>query len=224
MEIHIGDRVAEIELVSKEDNKVVLTIDGKPFEADVVMAENGTCNILMDGRSANAQLIRRENGKSYKVNTHYSSFNVEIVDSQAKYLRMRKKGEEEQNDCIISPMPGKVVKIPVAVGQEMKSGDTAIVFKTTNRNYTIIFITHNENGIISYFPTCCAVFTGIRLPPYLSKLVNMIPRQKAINIGFTHFCDCRQSGKIVVAFVIVVSIKPRRYTYRKNQDDYSYNR
>ena len=35
MEIHIGDRVAEIELVSKEDNKVVLTIDGKPFEADV---------------------------------------------------------------------------------------------------------------------------------------------------------------------------------------------
>ena len=115
MEIHIGDRVAEVELVSKEDNKVVLTIDGKPFEADVV-----TCNILMDGRSANAQLIRKENGKSYKVNTHYSSFNVEIVDSQAKYLRMRKKGEDEQNDRITSPMPGKVVKIPVTAGS--KSG------------------------------------------------------------------------------------------------------
>ena len=111
--------MAEIELV-KEDNKVVLTIDGKTFEADVVMAENGNCNILMDGRSSNAQLIRKENGKSYKVNTHYSSFNVEIIDSQAKYLRMRKKGEEEQNDRITSPMPGKVVKIPVSVGQEMK--------------------------------------------------------------------------------------------------------
>ena len=129
MEIHIGNRVAEVELVSKEDNMVVLSFDGIPFEADVVMAENGTCNILMDGRSSNAQLIRRDNGKSYKVNTHYSSFNVEIVDSQAKYLRMRKKGEEEQNDCIISPMPGKVVKIPVAVGQEMKAGDTAIVIE-----------------------------------------------------------------------------------------------
>ena len=32
MEIHIGDRVAEIELVSKEDKKVVLTIDGKPLK------------------------------------------------------------------------------------------------------------------------------------------------------------------------------------------------
>ena len=97
MEIHIGNRVAEIELVSKQDNKVVLTIDGKTFEADVVMAENGTCNILMDGRSANAQLIRSDNGKSYKVNTHYSSFNIDIVDSQAKYLRMRKKGEEDES-------------------------------------------------------------------------------------------------------------------------------
>ena len=129
MEIHIGNRVAEIELVSKEDNKVVLTIDGKTFEADVVMAENGNCNILMDGRSSNAQLIRKENGKSYKVNTHYSSFNVEIIDSQAKYLRMRKKGEEEQNDRITSPMPGKVVKIPVSVGQEMKAGETVIVIE-----------------------------------------------------------------------------------------------
>ena len=129
MEIHIGNRVAEIELVSKQDNKVVLTIDGKTFEADVVMAENGTCNILMDGHSANAQLIRSDNGKSYKVNTHYSSFNIDIVDSQAKYLRMRKKGEEEQNDRITSPMPGKVVKIPVTAGQKMKAGETAIVIE-----------------------------------------------------------------------------------------------
>ena len=97
MEIHIGNRVAEVELVSKEDNKVVLTIDGKPFEADVVMAENGTCNILMDGRSSNAQLIRRDNGKSYKVNTHYSSFNVEIVDSQAKiFADAQEKGKRNR--------------------------------------------------------------------------------------------------------------------------------
>ena len=53
-------------------------------------------------------------------------------------------------------------------------GGTAIVFKATNRNYTIIFITYNESSVIPKFPTCSAVFTGIRLPPYLSKLVNMV--------------------------------------------------
>ena len=42
---------------------------------------------------------------------------------------MRKKGEETQNDRIISPMPGKVVKIPVSVGQEMKAGETVIVIE-----------------------------------------------------------------------------------------------
>ena len=32
MEIHIGDRVADVTLVSKEGNKVQLTIDGQPYE------------------------------------------------------------------------------------------------------------------------------------------------------------------------------------------------
>ena len=30
MEIHIGDRVADVTLVNKEGNRVELTIDGKP--------------------------------------------------------------------------------------------------------------------------------------------------------------------------------------------------
>ena len=51
MEIHIGDRVADVTLVSKEGNKVQLTIDGKPYEVDIVMAENGSCSILHDGNT-----------------------------------------------------------------------------------------------------------------------------------------------------------------------------
>ena len=31
MEMHIGDRVADVTLVNKEGNKVELTIDGKPI-------------------------------------------------------------------------------------------------------------------------------------------------------------------------------------------------
>ena len=38
MEIHIGNRVADVSLVNKEGNKVQLTIDGKPYEVDIVMA------------------------------------------------------------------------------------------------------------------------------------------------------------------------------------------
>ena len=71
MEIHIGNRVADVTLVNKDGNHVELTIDGKPCTVDIVMAENGSCSILHDGNSYNAELIRGEGGKSYDVNMFY---------------------------------------------------------------------------------------------------------------------------------------------------------
>lgn len=130
MEIHIGDRVADVTLVSKEGNKVQFLIDGKPCDVDIVMAENGSCSILHDGNSFNAELIRSEGGKSYEVNMFYRSYHVDIVDTQAKYLRMKHGGEELQNDKIAAPMPGKVVKIAVQKGDRLAAGDIAIVLET----------------------------------------------------------------------------------------------
>ena len=129
MEIHIGDRVADVTLVSKEGNKVQFMIDGKPYDVDIVMAENGSCSILHDGNSFNAELIRGEGGKSYDVNMFYRSYHVDIVDTQTKYLRMKKGGEERQDDKIVAPMPGKVVKIPVRKGDRLSSGDIVVVLE-----------------------------------------------------------------------------------------------
>ena len=115
MEIHIGDRVADVTLVSKEGNKVQLTIDGQPYEVDIVMAENGNCSIL-------------HNGNSF-VNILTRSFHVDIVDTQAKYLHTRKGADEKQDNKIVAPMPGKVVSIPVKVGDRLAAGDIAIVLE-----------------------------------------------------------------------------------------------
>ena len=120
MEIHIGDRVADVTLVNKEGNRVELTIDGKPCVVDIVMH---------DGNSYNAELIRGEGGKSYDVNMFYRSYHVDVVDTQAKYLRMKKHADERQSDKIVAPMPGKVVSIPVQPGDELKAGDIAIVLE-----------------------------------------------------------------------------------------------
>ena len=129
MEIHIGNRVADVSLVSKEGNKVQLTIDGVPYDVDIVMAENGSCSIIHDGKSYNTELIRKEGGKSYTVNAHYQSYNIDIIDSQAKYLRMRKGADEKQQDKIVSPMPGKIVSIPVSVGDKLERGDIVVVIE-----------------------------------------------------------------------------------------------
>lgn len=121
--------MADVTLVSKEGNKVQFLIDGKPCDVDIVMAENGSCSILHDGNSFNAELIQSEAGKSYDVNMFYRSYHVDIVDTQAKYLRMRKGGEERQDDKIVAPMPGKVVQIPVRKGDKLAAGDIAIVLE-----------------------------------------------------------------------------------------------
>ena len=74
MEIHIGDRVADVTLVSKEGNKVQLTIDGVPYDVDIVMAENGSCSILHEGKSYNAELIRKERAiRSTPITSHIIS-------------------------------------------------------------------------------------------------------------------------------------------------------
>ena len=122
MEIHIGDRIADITLVGKEGNKVQLTIDGKPYEVDIVMAENGSCSILHNGNSFNAGLVRGEGGKSYDISMLQRSFHVDIVDTQAKYLHMKKGADEKQGDKILAPMP-------VKVGDRLAAGDIAVVLE-----------------------------------------------------------------------------------------------
>lgn len=129
MEIHIGDRIADVTLVSKEGNQVEFLIDGNPYSADIVMAENGSCSILHEGNSYNAELIRGENGRSYDVNLFYRSCHVEIMDPRVGYLKLRKGSEEKQDDKIVSPMPGKVVRIPVVQGDRLVAGDIAIVLE-----------------------------------------------------------------------------------------------
>lgn len=128
MEIHIGDRVADVTLVSKEGNKVQLTIDGKPIDVDIVMAENGNCSILHNGNSFNVGMVREDGGKSYDISILTRSFHVDIVDAQ-KYLRTKRDTAEKQGDKITAPMPGKVVRIPVSVGDKLAAGDIAIVLE-----------------------------------------------------------------------------------------------
>ncbi|MDD2437309.1 MAG: acetyl-CoA carboxylase biotin carboxyl carrier protein subunit [Massilibacteroides sp.] len=140
MEIHIGSRVAEIELLGKEDNLVRLSIDGQELEVDITMLEEGIYSILKDGESYNVELTHSDNRKRYKVNTHFSSYDVSIVDAKAKYLRLKKGVNERQDDKIISPMPGKVVNIPVKVGDRLLATDTAIVIEAMKmqNNYKVL--------------------------------------------------------------------------------------
>lgn len=127
-EVKLDNRNATIEMIFKDGDTYKLVVDNKLYEVDIVMVEEGIYSILLDNKSFNVELIQNGTSKKYTINTYLNTYDVEIIDAEAKYLKAREKGmfgEAENN--IASPMPGKVVKIPVKLGQKVKAGQTVII-------------------------------------------------------------------------------------------------
>ena len=127
-EVNLGHRSANVELLNRAGNHVFLDIGGRKYDVDIVMVENGVYSILYNGHSYNVELIEGDSSKKYIVNTFAKTFNVEIVDAESKYISSRNKGlSVEEENLVASPMPGKIVKIPVKAGDKVIAGQTLIV-------------------------------------------------------------------------------------------------
>jgi biotin carboxyl carrier protein len=126
-EIKINDRTAKVELLNRTGNTVKILLDDKKYDADVVMVEKGVYSLIMDGVSYNIEMIENGSSKEYLVNTLNESFNVEIIDAESKYLKSRKKDGGADSNIISTPMPGKVVKVLVKSGDQVKAGETVII-------------------------------------------------------------------------------------------------
>jgi biotin carboxyl carrier protein len=127
-EIKLENRTAKVELLNRAANKILLSVDDRKYELDIMMVEKGVYSILLNGESYNIELIENGSAKDYIVNTNARSFHAEIVDAESKYLQNRMQGAEHEGENeISSPMPGKVVKIPVSEGEAVKPGQTLIV-------------------------------------------------------------------------------------------------
>jgi len=91
------------------------------------MVERGVYSVLYKNKSFNVELTRGKKPKTYTINTLYNSYDISILDAEAKYLKSRKDDHLDEDTAISSPMPGKVVKVLVKTGDKVKSGDTVII-------------------------------------------------------------------------------------------------
>ncbi len=127
-EVSIENRTAKIELHNRNGSRALVAVDDRLYDLDITEVEEGVYSIIYNGHSYNIELIGGETGKKYVVNTFTRTFNAEIIDAEAKYIRSRNQGHEmEGSNLIQSPMPGKIVKIPVAVGDRVENGQTLVV-------------------------------------------------------------------------------------------------
>ena len=127
IEIKLDKRIAFVEILKQYENLLEIKVDDKIYQVDLMHNDEGIFSILSNGRSYNIELVPQTKPKHYTAYTLYDSYDLEIIDAEARYLRNRAGSTPLLSEnTIISPMPGKVVKIPFSVGDVVKKGDTII--------------------------------------------------------------------------------------------------
>lgn len=135
MQAKVNGKTYDIELVSKEGNKVQVKLNGEIIDIDAVLTETGFCSLLHDGRSYNAECVNPSDGK-YVITANFRRYEVELQNLRKKYMRGGTIDDDDIQDCIKAPMPGKIVSVLVAPGQEVKKGDALVVIEAMKMQST----------------------------------------------------------------------------------------
>ncbi len=127
-EVKLKDRLAHVEVLSHDGDNLLVTVDGKEYALDFVKIGKGSYSVLHRNNSYNVELIPINGIKKYQVHTLKHSFEVEIIDAEAKYLASRRKEQDAEDEAVISsPIPGKVVSLLVREGDKVAAGQGLVI-------------------------------------------------------------------------------------------------
>jgi len=125
-----GERT-EIDLVSLNDGLLQFKMNGTNYQfylkgkssAGKVVVENG-------GRLHPVSVVSPRGGSHY-IDIDGVGFHLE------KVTRGLKRGGEEDHGHMVSPMPGKVMKVLVEQGQEVSKGETLLILEAMKMEHAI---------------------------------------------------------------------------------------
>lgn len=128
IDIKLDDRIASVKILNQNENLLEIKVDDKIYHVDLMHNDEGAFSILENNHSHNISLVPSSKPKTYTAYTLYNTYDLEIIDAEARYIRNRGDGLVAQSDKkIVAPMPGKIVKVLVEPGQEVTKGQTAII-------------------------------------------------------------------------------------------------
>lgn len=108
------------------DNRYKLTLNGETHLVDALTLPHGAVTMLVDGHSYGVEF--EENGDEVGVLVRGQVTRVDVADERRLRLRAGSVGfSAEGKQLIAAPMPGKVVKVLVKVGDEVKQGQGLVV-------------------------------------------------------------------------------------------------
>ncbi|MDY0343420.1 MAG: biotin/lipoyl-containing protein [Lentimicrobium sp.] len=128
LEINIDGRTAGVTELKRDGNMLTIQVDDEIYEVDALKVGEGIYSLLYKGKSYNIEMIENASPRHYTVNSRFNTYELEVIDAQSRYRASRSRGTTiDAGNTIISPMPGKVVKIPVKVGESVEAGQTLII-------------------------------------------------------------------------------------------------
>ncbi len=128
IEIKLNDRIASVEVLNQNENLLEIKVDDRVYKVDLMHNDDGLFSILENNHSHNISLVPSTKPKSYTAYTLYQTYDLEVIDAESRYVRSRGDGAVVQSEKkITAPMPGKIVKVLVEVGQAVKTGDNAVI-------------------------------------------------------------------------------------------------
>lgn len=135
MQAKVKGNTYDIELVEKEGNAVKIKLNGEIIDIDAVLSETGFYSILHNGRSYNAEVVNSSEGK-YVITADFRRYDVELQNLRKRYIRGGTSAEEEVQDCIKAPMPGKIIAVLVEKGCRVKKGDPLLIIEAMKMQST----------------------------------------------------------------------------------------
>ena len=126
IEIKAGDT----DKIKVENNKEGIFLDGKPFEGEIIKINKNSYKVFRSNKIFRVDVVERQ-GKEmkFKVNDQFIDVSVtDHIDHILDKLGMNIAASAVVSD-IKAPMPGSILSVSVAEGDEVSEGDPLLVLE-----------------------------------------------------------------------------------------------
>lgn len=128
------------------------TIDGNEFDMDIAEEKSGILHVLNNHQSYNVEVLKADlSEKSFTIKVNGNIYNLNVKDKYDELLKslgFENLGASKVNE-VKAPMPGLVLDIRVAVGDEVKKGDALLVLEAMKMEN---IIKSPSDGIVKKIP------------------------------------------------------------------------
>ena len=131
-----GQRVP-ITITDAESRKIKGSVNGAPFTAEFISRDGHQLKLMLNGRTEVIYCSVNDEQKTI-VNFHGLNFSCYRFDQLNDNLDYSRKESVNDRSTLVSPMPGKVVKINVKEGDEVNEGTVMIVVEAMKMENNIV--------------------------------------------------------------------------------------